>query len=271
MPATPSADIRMSSMNFAGYSFRPKLLPTLAFLVMLPLLINLGLWQYGKAEKKQSLQNLLDLRSREPAVQMTATPVDAEIESLRFHRVMLRGEYEPERQILIDNRVYNERAGYHVITPFRLADSAGRDMRVLINRGWIPAPDDHRSIPSVSTPSGQIELSGLAVVPGDKFFTLGAAAALPSATAEWQPVWQNLDLKRYRASVPYPVQPLVVLLGDDATGDPANGFVREWPQPNENYAKNLSYAYQWFGFAGTLVVIYLVVNLKKPKNSNKSE
>jgi len=257
-------------MDFAGYSFRPKLLPTLAFLVMLPLLINLGLWQYGKAERKQALQDLLDARSREPAVQMAATPVDAEIESLRFRRVVLRGEYEPERQILIDNRVYKERAGYHVITPFKLADSTGHGMRVLINRGWIPAPDDHRSIPAVPTPAGPIELSGLAVVPSDKFFTLGVAAAQPSATAEWQPVWQNLDLKRYRASVAYPVQPLVVLLGSgtmDTAGDPANNFVREWPQPNENFAKNLSYAYQWFGFAGTLVVIYLAVNLKKLKKS----
>jgi surfeit locus 1 family protein len=230
-----------------------------------PSFINLGLWQYGKAEKKQVLQELLDARSRAPAIQMAATPVDAEIESLRFRRVVLRGEYEPERQILIDNRVYQERAGYHVITPFKLADSAGSGMRVLINRGWIPAPDDHRSIPAVTTPAGQIELSGLAVVPGDKFFTLGATAAQPSATAEWLPVWQNLDLKRYRASVAYPVQPLVVLLGDDTISDPASGFVREWPRPDENFAKNLSYAYQWFGFSGTLVVIYLAVNLKKLK------
>lgn len=254
-----------SLVTFVGYSFRPRLLPTLAVLVLVPLFINLGLWQYGKAEKKQSLQDLIDARSRQPAVQMAATSVDTEIESWRFHRVVLRGEYEPERQILIDNRVYKERAGYHVITPFKLADSAGRGMRVLINRGWIPAPDNHHSIPAVHTPAGQIEISGLAVVPGDKFFTLGAAAAQPSATAEWQPVWQNLDLKRYRASVAFPVQPLVVLLGNDAVGDPVSGFVREWPQSNENVAKNLSYAYQWFGFAATLVVIYLVVNLKKDR------
>ena len=250
-------------MTFAGYAFRPKLLPSLACLLVLPLLIHLGLWQYDKAERKRTMQALLETRSSEPPVQMAATPVDAEIESLRFRRVVLRGEYEPERQILIDNRVYKERAGYHVITPFKLADSAGRGMRVLINRGWIPSPDDHRGIPAVSTPVGQIELSGLAVVPGDKFFTLGAKAAPADVKAEWQPVWQNLDLKRYRASVSYPVQPLVVLLGNDALADPACGFAREWPRPNENFAQNLSYAYQWFGFAATLVVIYLVVNLKK--------
>lgn len=253
-------------MALAGYSFRPKLIPTLALLVLVPLFVNLGLWQYDKAEKKQSMQDLIDARSLQPPVPLAATPIDAEIETLRFHRVVLRGEYEPERQILIDNRVHKERAGYHVVTPFKLANGNQQGMRVLVNRGWIPAPDDHRSTPSVPTPAGQIELSGLAVVPSDKFFTLGAAAAPPSTTAEWQPIWQNLDLKRYRASVPYPVQPLVVLLGgntNDTIGDPANGFVREWPRPNENVAKNLSYAYQWFGFAATLVIIYLVVNLKK--------
>lgn len=259
MSATPSS-FRLSSIAVTRYSFRPRLLPTLALLILLPLLINLGLWQYGKAEKKQILQETLDTHSRAPVMPLTTTPVDAEM--LRFHRVTLRGEYEPARQILIDNRIYHERAGYHVVTPFRLAGSEGQGMRVLINRGWIPAPADHRNIPMVTTPTGQIELTGLAIVPGKKFFTLSAATPI-SVNAEWQPVWENLDLQRFRESVVYPVQPVVILLAADTVNDPPGDFVREWPQPDDDSAKNLGFAYQWFGFAGTLVIIYLVVNLKK--------
>mgnify|MGYP005608977605 FL=1 len=135
-------------------------------------------------------------------------------------------------------------------------------MRVLINRGWIPAPADHRNIPMVTTPTGQIELTGLAIVPGNKFFTLSTATPV-SVNAEWQPVWENLDIQRFRESVVYPVQPVVILLGADTINDPPGDFVRTWPQPDDDSAKNLGFAYQWFGFAGTLVIIYLVVNLKK--------
>ena len=39
------------------------------------------------------------------------------------------------KKFLLDNRVHQERAGYHVLTPFR-AD--GAEAVVLVNRGWVP-------------------------------------------------------------------------------------------------------------------------------------
>jgi len=41
------------------------------------------------------------------------------------------------------------------------------------------------------------------------------------------------------------------------------GFVRNWPPPGERITMHLGYAYQWFGFALTLLVIYIVLNVKK--------
>jgi surfeit locus 1 family protein len=39
-------------MQIFNYRFQPKLIPTLATLLLLPLLINLGMWQANKADKK---------------------------------------------------------------------------------------------------------------------------------------------------------------------------------------------------------------------------
>jgi surfeit locus 1 family protein len=237
--------------NRGRWRFRPRLLPTLAALVLLPTFVSLGNWQMGKARSKESRQAMLDARSGEPAVQMPATAVDAE--SLRYRRVSLAGRYEPERQFLLDNRVHRERAGYHVLTPLRLA---GSDMRVLVNRGWVPAPADHSRRPEIATPQEEVRLTGVAVVPGAKFFTL----APEPAGGPWQPVWQNLDLARYRASVDFPVQPLVVQMDADS---PGGGFVREWPRADERIERHLGYAWQWYGFAATLVAIWLFVNLRR--------
>jgi surfeit locus 1 family protein len=72
-------------------------------------------------------------------------------ESLRYRRVILRGTYDAPRQVLIDNRLHQERAGYHVITPLRLE---GSSMHVLVNRGWLPAAADHRIQPLADRAAG---------------------------------------------------------------------------------------------------------------------
>ena len=114
---------------------------------LVALFVSLGLWQWRKAEAKTRLQAELDERSQGALITMAGTLVDGD--SLRFRHVMAQGEYDGQHQILIDNRLYQEQAGYHVITPLRID---GSDMRVLVNRGWIPALARHADIPQVATP-----------------------------------------------------------------------------------------------------------------------
>jgi surfeit locus 1 family protein len=231
--------------------FRPRLWPTLAAAAAIPFFLALGQWQWNKAAAKGDLQARLDSRSAQPPVQLSAATLDAD--SLRYRKVTARGRYEPERQILIDNRTHREQAGYHVVTPLRLE---GGDVRVLVNRGWIPAPARHSDIPPVATPEGTVEVSGVAIVPGTRFFTL----APEPAAAGWQPVWQNLDLAGYRAAAGFPLLPVVVQLDAESAG---GGFVREWPRLDERRERHLSYALQWWAFASTTFAIWIFVNWRR--------
>jgi len=135
------------------------------------------------------------------------------------HRVLVRGQYEPQYQILIDNRVHQGQAGYHVLTPLRIEDG---NVRILVNRGWVPMGADRAQIPRLETPGALVEVEGVATVPQTGGFHLGTAR--PAGT-QWQPVWQYLDLSEYARHVPFPVQPVVVLL---APQSPAGGFARHW-------------------------------------------
>ena len=217
--------------------------------VLVPTFVSLGLWQWNKAAGKEARQSLLDARGHEPVVQLAAAAVDAE--SLRYRHVTVRGRYEPQFQILIDNRVHQERAGYHVVTPLRIE---GSDMRVLVNRGWVPAALD-RKLPSVETPSGEVDLLATAVIPGTRFFTLA-----PEQTGSgWQTLWQNLDLARYRQAVDFRLQPIVLQLEPESAG---GGFVREWPRFDERIERHIGYAWQWFGFAVATVGIWLFFVLR---------
>ncbi len=222
---------------------------------LVSLFVNLGLWQWNKYAQKTSLQADLDARSRGALVSLPTSP--AEAESLRYRHFSARGEYDASRQVLIDNRVHNDRAGYHVLTPLRLA---GSEMRVLVNRGWVPATADRRELPATPVPTGTVEVTGIAVVPPSRFFTLA-----PQPAAQAEVIWQNPDLERFRQMAPYPLQPIILQLDPEAT----DGYVREWPRPDERSDKHLSYALQWFGFAASSVGIWLWLLLRPAPSARR--
>jgi surfeit locus 1 family protein len=238
-------------MQTYTYRFRPKLIPTLATLILLPVLINLGLWQSHKADSKQALQGTYDTREKRPPLPMGAHPVDPE--AILFSRVFARGHYDPAFQVLLDNQVYQGKAGYQVITPLQIEGSA---MRVLVYRGWVPVGADRRILPQIEPPQGLVEVSGYAHIPSNKYFELRS----DDVRGDWQKVWQNLDLKRYSREVPFAIQPVAILLEANSA---AGGYVRDWPQPDVHIEVNRGYALQWFGMSVALVLIYLVTNIKR--------
>ena len=236
-------------------SFRPRWWTTLLVAVLVPLFISFGQWQWNKAGVKEARQTLRDARDVEPAVQMPTTPADPE--SLRYRQVVVRGSYEPAFQILIDNRIHREQAGYHVLTPLRIE---GSDTHVLVNRGWVPALAEHSRWPEVATPTGVLQVTGRATVPGTRYLTLGPDSPRANGAA-WQVVWQNLDLSRYQKATGLPLQTVVIELAADNPS--AGGLVREWPRPDERIERHLGYAFQWWGFAAATLIIWLVVNLRR--------
>ncbi len=219
--------------------------------------ISLGLWQWHKYSAKTALQAQLDARGGEAPIDITTEPVDAE--KFRYRHVAVSGEFDAGAQILIDNRIdpLTERAGYDVVTPLKIA---GSDMRILVDRGWVPAGPDRRTLPAVAPPAGTVRLTGIATVPATRFFTLAPQApSAGRAGAPWQPVWQNLDLAAFRAAVPWRLQPVVVALDAAAPF----GYGRTWLRPDDRSTMNLSYALQWFGFAASAVAIWLYFLLRR--------
>ena len=232
--------------------FRPGLVPSIAVALLLPLFLYMGYWQLQRAEEKRALQAEYDTRANGPAVQVERQVQG--VEALRFYRVVATGRYETDRQILIDNRVHQGRVGYHVITPLRLENS---EVRLLVNRGWVAIGEGRERLPAVDAPAGLQQVSGVATVPAEKYFTLREPDPLDRG---WQHVWQNMDMARYGAAVPFPVQPVVVLL-DPTSG--AGGFTREWSRLDAGISVHQGYAFQWFMLAAGLAAIYLFMSLRR--------
>ncbi len=239
--------------------FRPGLAPTLAVVLLLPFFLYLGYWQLQRAEEKRQLQAEYDTRADGPAVRVERNVQRPE--DLQFYRVLARGFYETDYQILIDNRVHQGQVGYEVITPLKFPDS---DVRLLVNRGWVPLGEDRGHLPAIDPPGGLQEITGVATVPSEKYFALAEPEPLDRG---WQRVWQNLDMARYAAAVPFPVQPVVVLLDPQS---PAGGFTRDWSRLDAGIAVHQGYAFQWFMLAAALATIYLFMSLRR-RGADKQE
>jgi surfeit locus 1 family protein len=240
------------NIRLGRYRLQAAGLPTLATLLLLPLLVGLGFWQLDRAATKQRLQAEYD--SREHAAPVRLTDTSQSIETLRFHRVTVQGRYETDFQILLDNRVHQGQAGYHVYTPLRVA---GSDTRVLINRGWVAMGADRSRLPPADVPAGPVEISGVVVSPQTGGFHLGPAR---SPGEGWQPLWQYLDMQEYARATPFPVMPMVVLL-DPAS--PAGGYVRQWARLDSGIVTHQGYALTWFSLAAALLAIYILVNTRR--------
>jgi surfeit locus 1 family protein len=239
-------------IKVAGYRLRASLWPTVATLLLLPVLVSLGFWQLHRAQEKRLLQAEFDRRQNEPPAPFELYHEPAE--QLRFRQVVMHGSYEPKYQILLDNRVEQGQVGYYVLTPLRIY---GSDARVLVNRGWVALGSSRQALPHIDTPEAKVEVTGIVTVPDSRGFHLGGVT--PSGSG-WQPVWEYLDLAEYAHRVPFPVQPIVVLLDPDSQ---AGGFRRQWARLDTGIATHEGYAVQWFALASAVVAIYIFVNIRK--------
>lgn len=222
-------------------------LPTVAALAGVALTIALGIWQLGRGNEKAALGERLKLAQAGPVIAIPAT--EARADDIAWQRVEAHGSYAPANTVFIDNRVLNGIAGYHVITPLKIE---GGERYVLVNRGWVAAAADRRTLPVITTPAGTVHVTGIATVPGERQFELSTRVAEGN-------VWQNLTLSRYRATVPIPIQPVVIQ--QDSPAD--DGLKREWsvtgPSPDRNYG----YAFQWFALAAAILIYYVVTHVRK--------
>lgn len=228
----------------------PKSILTVALLLTL---VSLGLWQLDRAEEKTHIRDRFLARTQLPAVTIGGELLDAD--SMTFRNAIAKGRYIRDFQILLDNKVYHGKAGYHVLTPLLLS---GTRTLLLVNRGWVPWGIDRQHIPKIETPEEQISISGRLVKPVQHAISLENDAQMK----EFRHVWQNLDIERYSRLTDHPVQGLVLQLAPEEIA--GGGFVREWPVYQDRWVqRHQGYALQWFVFAIVLICIFLFSSIKR--------
>lgn len=224
----------MSCLSLGPWQFRPSWLPSLAVLVVLPLLLSLGFWQLHRAETKQQLLDQFAARA-----QQSPQPLANHLPN--FTPMQVTGYYDNQHSMLLDNRIVNHQAGYDVLTLFIPQNG---DQVLLVNRGWIPRQTQPGTVPAVS---GQQTIVGITQVPEHNI-----VLSHPVQPVAWPLVIEDIRFDELQHQLNRPLYPFILLLSPQM---PTITSIS--PQ------RHRGYAVQWFSLALTLMMIYLKFNISR--------
>lgn len=253
-----------------SYHFKPSWLISIIFLILVASLICLGFWQLSRANEKQLLQSLVDERTALPPVSLNM-PIE---EFAPYQSVEATGRYLANDSILLDNIVYQGKAGYYLLTPFEIL--ATRSV-IMVNRGWLPQGKSRAELPIFKTPDEIITLQGHLIAPRSKPVFLGDSVSPMSETPS---LWNFIDLEFFSQLQGYPLLPLVFNLQEGgqtstitATPIPSdleeNSLIRDWPRYDANSGMHIGYSIQWFVFALFALIAYFGISFKKIKKEHE--
>ena len=242
------------------YRFHFTLPLTIAFLIVFSILIKLGLWQLERADHKKNLNESYKLRQAEKVIDLNVHKSINSKESILWRRVSLNGSFYKDKNLIVDNQIFKHEAGFNILTPFKID---GTGMTILINRGWHKNLINREQIPIIKNVDDIDQINGYAVkipVPG---INLGGSniEIINASLARFQRI--NLDEINnfYQANfLPYMVY-LNPLIDDE--------YISNFKLPVPDSEKNYGYAFQWFAFALTLLIIFLRLGITKNDKSTK--
>jgi surfeit locus 1 family protein len=231
-------------------------------LLMAAACTSLGLWQLRRLATRLAANREALAGRRLPVLRVEGGSARA---LLPNRRAQLTGELDEGREFLLRWRVVQGVPAIQVVTPLRIA---GNDTAVLVNRGYIPAPDAVDPGSATWSEPGQTRFRGVLLPIPDR----GDGAPLQHGARE---TWKSLDLRAMRSRLPYPLAPVYLIAEPDSSAGLAHTvrgrvypFRAEPPALGEG--PHLMYAVQWFGIAAAVAAFgVLFVWRRRTVNSER--
>ncbi len=226
--------------------------------------VMLGLWQLSREDEKREYLALLKGRLNQPPIPAHELPEDGDINGLP---VAIRGKFDEQMTLLLDNRVLKGRVGFEVHQLFR--DESG--IALLVNRGFVQMGRTRANLPPVPPvvylPGKAPRLLGRVYQPdGDPWLmreTPAVQGGFP-ANAQHIDIVQHIDIAQLQVQTGLDIYPLTVRLEENQPG----ALPRHWPATVMSPARHRGYAIQWFALAATVVAAWLFFSFRKEEQSH---
>ena len=222
--------------NLNSQDLLRRIVPPVVAVVLVVSFVSLGLWQLDRAAYKKQLA--ASFESTDSYVRILG---DMPVET--YQPIRSYGRYLNDRQILVDNIVKDGRLGLYVITPFEYSSD---EPLLLVNRGWVPKPQQLGSLPAIEVAAEQLEVKG-------KAGNLPRVGIRPGEAFEGSDGWPRLavypNTDEVAGELGRDVLPFVLLLDPD----PSAGMLRQWQPVQSGPATHYGYAFQWFAMAAAVL------------------
>ncbi len=214
-------------------------------LALLAGLIFLGYWQLHRAQEKHLLEE--KYHHRQAAEARPINELDWMDKDLAFYRVNLSGSYDRQHYFLLDNRMYQGKVGYEVISPFTF----DTNKLVFVNRGWVPQGASRSELPIIAPIEKNVHIVANIYVPSGENFILKADTF--SLAAKQPQVIQSVEVAAMAQLFDKQIFPYSIRLAPNAPGL----LQRNWAPISIKPEKHRAYAVQWFAMAVALVLLLI--------------
>ncbi|MBA2709291.1 MAG: SURF1 family protein [Tatlockia sp.] len=236
----------MISLTCFKNRFTPDWRMTLLTCVALAFFCHLGFWQLERAQEKIEMLSAQASQAKQASKRwQSEDPLPKQYQSIR-----VSGDYL-DQHLLFDNQHYQHQLGYHVLTPFQMANGS----LILIDRGWVSADQRRQVLPKISTPMNST-LDGTVYYPSEKNWVLGPNLEKKGAKLT---IVERIDTKLVGQFLHKSVYPFIIRLNKESGQE----YVREWPVVAMSPDRHYGYAFQWFAIASVILILFVALNLKK--------
>src|SRR5271165_4923866 len=98
--------------------FRFRWIPFVATVMVVAIGVSLGNWQWRRADEKRAIETRLTARRAAPP--LTVGAMQEEIDNIEYRRVVVRGEFDRDWPLYLDNRPHAGNAGFYLLMPFKV-------------------------------------------------------------------------------------------------------------------------------------------------------
>lgn len=211
-----------------------------------------ALWQFDRYQVRHANNELIRKNTMLPPLQENSLETLPQSQ-LAFRKIILKGSFEPENEILIRNRYHEGKYGFGVLTLFKSVNGK----KYWVDRGWVIAGKDAQTPPQIQAITNeQLEITAYARIENLESQVRGSVIALPGKAAS--------QLQKWNAEQAIQTEPIYfdLISVSNSTYNPK--VPTSLPELSDG--PHLAYSFQWILFIFLVVFAWFLV-IREDKKS----
>ena len=227
------------------------ILTTILALLGAALCVRLGIWQLDRLEQRRAFNAHVEAMWSAEAVELPQDD-DLDLENMAYRAVVAEGQFDYENQVGLRNQYWDNKYGYHLITPLVLEDGTA----ILVDRGWIPAEgnDTRENWSAYDEANDKVVVQGVLRAGQDEPDFGGRPDPTLAPSQSGLDLWNNVNIQRIEEQLPYTLLNAYIQLDVDAQDETPP--IPYQPELELSEGPHAGYAGQWFIFASLLFFGY---------------